>query len=110
MIPPLGGHQNRQSAEPAVRLTQGPGHGVPDTVGNGICPLLAIRRIRPRTSRGVLEWKRRLNGFVDLDARMSSGYAQNGWIRGPYELDCCRILLTAVYEALAANGLTKVPR
>jgi Beta-lactamase len=23
----------------------------------------------------------------DLDARMSSGYAQNGWIRGPYELD-----------------------
>ena len=38
--------------------------------------------------------------FVDLDARMSFGYAQNRWIRGPYELDRCRVLLKAVYESL----------
>lgn len=48
--------------------------------------------------------------FVDLDARVSFGYAQNRWIHGPYERDRCRILLAAVYEALAANSLTKVPR
>jgi CubicO group peptidase (beta-lactamase class C family) len=38
--------------------------------------------------------------FVDLDQRMSFGYAQNRWIRGPYELDRCRVLLSAVYESL----------
>jgi hypothetical protein len=38
--------------------------------------------------------------FADLDARMSFGYAPNRWIRGPYELDRCRVLLKAVYESL----------
>jgi CubicO group peptidase (beta-lactamase class C family) len=41
--------------------------------------------------------------FVDLDRRMSFGYAQNRWIRGPYELDRCRALLTAVYESLRVS-------
>jgi hypothetical protein len=38
--------------------------------------------------------------FVDLDRRLSFGYAQNRWIRGPYELDRARTLLAAVYESL----------
>jgi CubicO group peptidase (beta-lactamase class C family) len=41
--------------------------------------------------------------FVDLDAHMSFGYAQNRWIRGPYELDRCRVLLTAVYDSLRSR-------
>lgn len=39
-------------------------------------------------------------GFVDIDRRLSFGYAQNRWIRGGYELDRCRTLLKAVYESL----------
>ena len=38
--------------------------------------------------------------FVDLDARMSFGYAPNRWIRGPHELYRCRELLKAVYACL----------
>jgi hypothetical protein len=45
--------------------------------------------------------------FVDLDRRMSFGYAQNRWIRGPYELDRCRVLLTAVYESLTRLDETR---
>jgi CubicO group peptidase (beta-lactamase class C family) len=39
--------------------------------------------------------------FVDLDHRMSFGFAQNRWIRGPHELDRVQNILKAVYESLA---------
>jgi CubicO group peptidase (beta-lactamase class C family) len=39
--------------------------------------------------------------FVDLDRRMSFGFAQNRWIRGPHELDRVQNILKAVYESLA---------
>jgi CubicO group peptidase (beta-lactamase class C family) len=74
--------------------------GIPITWGMGYAV---------RSPLGGLDFARRVaywggNGgsmsFVDLDARMSFGYAQNRWIRGPYELDRCRVLLKAVYECL----------
>jgi hypothetical protein len=39
--------------------------------------------------------------FVDLDRRMSFGFAQNRWIRGPHELDRVQNILKAVYDCLA---------
>jgi hypothetical protein len=39
--------------------------------------------------------------FADLDHRMSFGFAQNRWIRGPHELDRVQNILKAVYESLA---------
>jgi CubicO group peptidase (beta-lactamase class C family) len=38
--------------------------------------------------------------YVDLDRRMSFGYAQNRWIRGAHELDRSRRILDAVYVSL----------
>jgi hypothetical protein len=37
--------------------------------------------------------------FVNLDARMSFGHAQNRCIRGAHEMDRCRSVLRPVYEA-----------
>jgi CubicO group peptidase (beta-lactamase class C family) len=42
--------------------------------------------------------------YVDFDHRMSFGYAPNRWIRGAHELDRCRLLLQALYDALEAIG------
>jgi CubicO group peptidase (beta-lactamase class C family) len=41
--------------------------------------------------------------FVDLDHRMSFGYAQNRWMRGSYELERSRLLLQALYDSLNAR-------
>src|SRR5262245_25561378 len=39
--------------------------------------------------------------WVDLDRRMSFGFAQNRWMRGPHELDRSVSILKAVYDCLA---------
>jgi hypothetical protein len=44
--------------------------------------------------------------FVDLDHRMSFGYAPNRWMRGAHEIDRSRLLLHALYAVLGVTGPT----
>jgi CubicO group peptidase (beta-lactamase class C family) len=39
--------------------------------------------------------------FVDLDARMAIGYAQNRWISGPFERERFKAIIGAAYESMA---------
>ena len=41
--------------------------------------------------------------YVDLDARMSVGFAMNKWMRGEHENDRWLRLVSAVYEGLGAS-------
>ena len=41
--------------------------------------------------------------YVDLDARMSVGFAPNRWVRGEHENDRSFRIMAAVYESLQAK-------
>jgi hypothetical protein len=41
--------------------------------------------------------------YVDLDARMSVGFAPNRWVRGEHENDSSFRIMAAVYESLQAK-------